>query len=254
MENRLRDYLKNATKKIFVGFIPLNFKSEDFMINSILEMQKNGIDIIEIGFGGENPYMDGKIIREAYLQGEKSNVQLENLFSVVKKLRLYTEIPIVFMTYKNEILKWENKCIYKRLKDCGIDALLVPDYEYEKLKENAMQADLINIKIVKSQELHSINNSIDGFIYCISNRGKTGRGFINFDKLFYDLNNTNNNLKNKILVGFGMGDIENIKKVKEKFEGVIIGSSIVEILERYGYDSKEFKDYILKCRFELDIS
>ncbi|MGL4740925.1 MAG: tryptophan synthase subunit alpha [Sarcina sp.] len=254
MKNRLREYLKISNKKIFVGFIPLNFKNEDFMIKSVLEMEKNGVDIIEIGFGGENPYMDGKVIKEAYLDGAKDKIKLDNLFNTVKKLRIYTEVPIVFMTYKNEIVKCDDKLFFKHLKDCGVDALIVPDYEYKELNEMARKEDLINIKVIKSKELHHIKEHIDGFIYCISHKGKTGRGDIDFDKLFYDLNNTNKKLNNKILVGFGMGEIENIKRVKNKFEGVIIGSNIVEMLKEYGYESKEFKEYILKCRLELDFS
>lgn len=215
-------------KKALVTFIPLAYPSKEKMIHYILEMERKEVDFIEIGYGGENPYMDGEIIKEAYEKINKENIKLDNIFEVAQIIRKETEIPLILMTYRKEIENRDKK-FFKRLREVGIDGLLVPDMEYFQLKK-IVGNNLLVIKILKANNfnknsLSKIND--ESFLYCISRDGKTGSGKINFNLLEKNIKKIREYYKGKIFIGFGMGDKKNREIVKKFSDGIIIGTEIL---------------------------
>ncbi|MGL5616169.1 MAG: tryptophan synthase subunit alpha [Sarcina sp.] len=220
--------LEIEKKKALVTFIPLAYPNKEKMIEYVLEMEEKNVDFVEIGYGGENPYMDGEVIKKAYEKINRENIKLDNIFEVVKSIREKTEIPLILMTYKKEIENKE-KNYFKKLKDSGIDGILVPDIQYYKLKK-MVGNNLVVIKVLKANDFNKsalLKLNDESFIYCISRDGKTGEGKINFDFLEKNIKKIRSYYKGKIFIGFGMGDKKNREIVKKFSDGIIIGTEIL---------------------------
>lgn len=234
------DELNKKCEKVFVGFVPLMYPDKETMIKAVLEMEEGGVDIIEIGFS-ENPYMDGDIIKSAYEKVGNLKVQLENIFEVVAQIRKYSEIPILCMTYKSDLLNLKHDLKEKFLV-AGIDGVIVPDIDEEVKERIDFDDEFISIDVVCIEDNFS-DEEIKGFKYCISNKGKTGSANLNFDFIKFKARNFES-YKNKIFIGFGMGDIDNINNLKEAFGGIIIGTEIVKSISKENLNRKYFLEKI----------
>ncbi|MGL4655435.1 MAG: tryptophan synthase subunit alpha [Sarcina sp.] len=243
--------LIEENKKGFVAFIPLKYPTEEIMINTFLELEKGGADIIEIGFS-QNPYMDGEVIRQAYNTVKENNGTIDDIFEVVKKIRVLSELPIILMTYKDDLELIASK--REMLISSGIDGVIVPDINEELKIKLKFDKDLIGINLMNI-ESEFTNEDIDGFKYCISNKGCTGNS--NLDKeLIKKQAKKFEKQKDKMFIGFGMGKIDNIVSLKDYFGGVIIGTEIVRIISKDNLNKgvffekiKEYRDYIKEERF-----
>lgn len=239
--------LERKNKKAFVGFLPLGFPSKKYMIEAFFQMEQAGVDIIEIGFAGENPYMDGEVIVNAYNNTKKIGITFDDIYEIIEKIRQRSEIPIIVMCYK-EIFENINHKELKALKAVGIDGFLVADMEYKLLKNKIKEFDLSAIPISFNNDydekiLDVINKEV--FLYCISREGVTGNGKINRKSIIEKFKFIRKNFEGKCFLGFGMGDIDNIKNAIDICDGVIIGSEIVKNLNEKTIKSGEFYNKIL---------
>lgn len=233
-ENRVKVKLVNIKrnkKKGFIGFLPLSYPNEKDMISTVLELERLGMDMIEIGFGGVNPYMDGEIIKNAYESIKRNNIFIEDIFKVIKSIRKVSEIPIVLMTYRAEIVN-KNKSFFEKFKEVGGDALIIPDMRVNDEKK-FLEQDLMIIPVINTVDIEHAkiaNAHKDGFIYCISRNGKTGEGKIDFKTLEKKIDLIRKSYNGDIFLGFGMGNYRNIVKTKRYIDGVIIGTDIIKKL------------------------
>lgn len=234
--------LDEKNKKGIVTFIPLSYPSEDEMINYILQMEKESVDMVEIGFGGENPYMDGDVIKNAYKKLNENHVKIEDIFKVVKRIRKTSNIPLILMTYKSEIIN-KDKSFFRKLKNSELDGIIVPDMNYDELLKlvgkRLMVIKIVDGTAVKKEELEKINQ--EGFIYIISRKGKTGDGKINFQLLEKNIKDIKGLYKGKLFIGFGMGRRENREKALKFSDGVIIGTAVVSLIDKGEFFSKDWQ-------------
>jgi len=110
----------------------------------------------------------------------KVDVPLTNYFVWLKKFRLKTDIPLLFMTYLNPVFTYGKEKFLKRCVECGIDGIIVPDMPFEEKDEladicEANGIDLISMIAPTSEDrIELIAREAKGFIYCVSSLGVTG--------------------------------------------------------------------------------
>ena len=228
------EQLKQQNKKALITFITAGDPDIETTVKLVLEMEKSGADIIELGIPFSDPIAEGPVIQEASVRALAGGVNLDIIMDAVKKIRRQTQLPLVFMMYFNSIFKYGTKKFFERCADIGIDGVIVPDLPFEEsgeIAEYSKRFGIYNILLVAptsdSERMKKICGATKGFLYCVSSLGVTGeRGEFktDFSAMFDELNKDSDIPK---CIGFGISTPQHVKQLKEYADGLIVGSAVV---------------------------
>ena len=127
MKNRIDacfEKLKAENKKALVTFITAGDPDMDTTEKCVLEMYKNGSDIIEIGVPFSDPIAEGATIQKASLRSLSGGTNLDKIFDLVRKLRTQTDKPMLLMMYINTIFKFGTAKFFELCKETQIDGVI----------------------------------------------------------------------------------------------------------------------------------
>lgn len=252
--NRIeKTFLELKGKTAFIGFVtlgdPLIEKSKEI----IKTMACSGCDIIELGLPFSDPCAEGEVIQKANIRALNAGMNTVKAMQMVKELRQEVKTPFVYLLYYNQIFRYG---IEKFLKECassGIDGLIIPDLPYEHFDEieplcKHYQIEIISLVTpISGKRENRIASKAKGFLYCVTSLGVTGvrnEFEMNLKAFMESLSRYTNTPK---ALGFGIGTVKQIKQLKEYAEGIIIGSAIVNEVEKIANHTltiHEFGDYI----------
>ena len=211
-------------------------KTEEF----ILEMERAGADLVEIGIPFSDPIAEGVVIQNANIRALKAGATTERVFEMVSRVRRRTQIPLVFLTYLNPVFHYGYEKFFARCQDVGIDGIIIPDLPFEEKGEVAPLAAACGVDVISmiaptsSQRIERIAGEAAGFLYVVSSMGVTGvrkeittdlEGMLGAVRKATDL---------PAAVGFGISTPEQAAKIAAAADGVIVGSAIVKIIEKHG--------------------
>lgn len=240
--------IDNAFKngKAFIGFLTAGDPDLNTTKECIIAMQEAGADLIEIGIPFSDPIAEGSVIQSANIRALKSGTNLSEIFNLVKQVRTKTKIPIVFLTYINPIFNFGYERFFKTCFETGVDGVIIPDLpfeEKEEIKEYAekYKTDIISLIAPTSEDrIKTIAKEAKGFVYIVSSMGVTGmRSEITTD-LTSIVKIVRETTKTPAAIGFGISTPEQAIHFARIADGVIVGSAIVKIMEKYGKDSPEY--------------
>ena len=103
------------------------YPSEKATLSAVRGLIQGGSDIIELGFPFSDPIADGPTIQMASTESLNGGTKIDNFFSIVKKIRNESDIPLVLMTYTNILYNQTYLKFISRAKQAGIDGLILPD-------------------------------------------------------------------------------------------------------------------------------
>lgn len=225
--------------KALIIYLTAGDPTLDLTEEYILSLAQNGADLIEIGIPFSDPIAEGEVIQDAMTRALSVQIKFDDIFAMVERLRKKTDIPLTFMTYINPVFSYGYDKFFKRCKDTGISAVIVPDMPFEEQGEIKGFADKYDIDIITliaptSQErIEDIAKNAKGFIYLVSSLGVTGVRA----KITTDLKGMTEKIKEftdiPVAVGFGISKGEQAKEIVQYADGVIIGSAIVKIIAEY---------------------
>ena len=100
--------IKNAfaNGKAFVAFVTCGDPDLETTEKIVKSMADNGADLIELGIPFSDPTAEGPVIQGASLRALNSGTTTDKIFDMVARIREYTDIPMVFMTYANVIFSY----------------------------------------------------------------------------------------------------------------------------------------------------
>ena len=238
-------YKAFENKKAFIGFLtagdPTLEKTEEF----VLEMERAGAALVELGIPFSDPIADGPVIQEANIRALSAGCTTDKIFDTVSSIRRKTEIPFVFLAYLNTLYKYGYDAFCKRCQECGVDGVILPDLPFEERGElvpiaRKYDVDIITMVAPTSKErIQKMAADATGFIYVVSSMGVTGaRSEIKTDikemvRIIRNVTDT------PVAVGFGINTKEQVHQFSELSDGAIVGSAIVQIIGRYGNEAGE---------------
>ena len=237
--------IKNAFKngKAFIPFITCGDPDLQTTAECVREAVRNGADLIELGIPFSDPTAEGPIIQGANIRALQGGVNTDKIFEFVRELRKDVFVPMVFMTYANVVFSYGAEKFISTCKEIGIDGLVIPDIPFEEKEEfqpycKKYGIDLISfIAPTSENRIAMIAKEAKGFIYIVSSLGVTGtRSEITTD-LDKIVKVVRENTDVPCAIGFGISTPEQAHKMANIADGVIIGSAIVKILEKYGKES-----------------
>jgi len=234
--------IKNAftNKKAFIGFLTAGDPSAEKTVEYILTMVRAGADLIEIGIPFSDPVAEGATIQEANLRALKAGMTTDGVFDIVKTVREKMDIPLVFLTYLNPVFHYGYERFFSRCEELGVDGIIIPDLPYEEKDELADIAASCAVDVISliaptsEQRIQTIAKEARGFIYVVSSMGVTGvRSEITTD-LAAIIQAIQKVTDLPAAIGFGISTPEQAEKMARIADGVIVGSAIVKIIEKYG--------------------
>ncbi|MDR2916671.1 MAG: tryptophan synthase subunit alpha [Tannerella sp.] len=237
--NRINKLFETGKKDLLSIYFCAGYPEVNNTVDVIRTLEKNGVDMIEIGIPFSDPMADGVVIQNAATQALKNGMSLHYLFDQLKDIRDDVKMPLLFMGYLNPIMQYgfENFC--KSCNECGIDGCVIPDLPFEDyINDFKPVADQYGIKVVmlitpetSEDRIRLIDEQTDGFIYMVSSAATTGAQQ-SFDEqkqaYFHRINSMS--LRNPRMVGFGISNKETFRAACDNASGAIIGSKFVTLL------------------------
>ena len=238
--SRVSDVFQNG--KAFIPFVTAgdpNLETTELLIPAMAEA---GADLIEIGIPFSDPIAEGIVIQEADMRALAYGTTTAKIFDMVKRIREKMNTPLAFMTYINPIFVYGAERFLARCKECGVDALIVPDMPFEEKQERLPYCHQYDIELISliaptsKERIAAIAREAEGFVYCVSSMGVTGVR----TEITTDIGEMVSLVKKEsdipCAIGFGISTPEQAKKMAASADGVIVGSAIVRIVAQYGTD------------------
>jgi tryptophan synthase alpha chain len=253
--NRIQSKLQED-KKLLSIYFSAGYPSLNDTASIIENLEKNGVDMIEIGLPFSDPLADGPTIQASSTQALKNGMTTETLFNQLKDIRKTVSIPLIIMGYFNPMLQYGVEAFCKKCQEIGIDGLIIPDLPVDvynkQYKSIFQQYGLINVFLITPQtsieRINFIDSISEGFIYMVSSASVTGSnsGFGD-EQTSYFKRIADMNLNNPQIVGFGISNNETFCQATKFAKGAIIGSAFIKHLSNHGVEKiKTFTDLILK--------
>jgi tryptophan synthase alpha chain len=239
--SKIKSAFKNG--KAFIAFITCGDPDLETTGAAIRAAVENGADLIELGIPFSDPTAEGPVIQGANLRALKGGITTDKIFAFVKELRSDITIPMVFMTYANVVFSYGAKKFISTCQEIGIDGLILPDLPFEEKEEflplcKEYDIDLRSLIAPTSKNrIAMIAKEAEGFLYVVSSLGVTGtRSEIKTDLAgIIDIVRQNTDIP--CAIGFGISTPKQAKEMAELADGVIVGSAIVKLLEKYGKEA-----------------
>lgn len=242
--NRIQTKL-NEDKKLLSIYFSAGFPALNDTVDIIKNLEKSGVDMIEIGLPFSDPLADGPTIQASSTKALKNGMHTALLFEQLKDIRKEVTIPLILMGYFNPMLQYGVEAFCEKCHEIGIDGFIIPDLPaqvyHEEYKSIFDRYGLLNIFLITPQtsdeRIRYMDSISEGFIYMVSSASTTGAqsGFgavqQNYFKRVADLN-----LKNPQIVGFGISNHETFTQATTHAKGAIIGSAFINHIEANGVD------------------
>ncbi len=246
---RIAEAFKKS-RKAFIPFITCGDPDLDTTKELIYTLEKAGASVIELGIPFSDPTAEGPVIQGANMRALANGVTTDKILDMVATVEV--TVPLVFMTYANVVFSYGIERFVKKCVEVGVSGIILPDIPFEEKSEfselcEQYEVDFISLIAPTSHErISMIAREAKGFVYCVSSMGVTGvRNSITADvdamvALVREVTDV------PVAIGFGISTPEQAETMAEKSDGVIVGSAIVRMIEKYGKESPAYVEKYVK--------
>ncbi|MCL4133589.1 UNVERIFIED_CONTAM: hypothetical protein GTU68_021880 [Idotea baltica] len=254
--NSIEELFQIKDKNLLSIYFTCGYPKLDDTSKVIAALEKNKVDFIEVGLPYSDPLADGPTIQDSSQKALENGINLDIVFDQLMSIKASNKTPLVLMGYLNQMLKYDEDKFCKKVVECGIDTLIIPDLpmvefenHYQKLFD---QYGLTNVFLITPhtsiERIKKIDTYTKAFIYVVASSSITGaKGEISAEQIAYFERIKAMNLKSKLIIGFGISDKATFNTACTYANGAIIGSAFIKALGKNGVDKiAEFIEPILK--------
>jgi tryptophan synthase alpha chain len=252
--SRLQELFNQQSTRVLNVYCTAGYPQLNSTLQVMESLQSNGANIIELGMPYSDPLADGEVIQSSGNIALANGMTIDTLFEQLSIMRKTIHIPVVLMGYMNPILQYGFELFCKKAKEVGVDGLILPDlplFEFEHLYGKTIHDNGLDFVFLVTPEtpedrLRKLDSLSSGFLYAVSSSATTGKDK-DFTKVALYLQKLQTmQLKNPVLVGFGIKDKETFDAVCAYSNGAIIGSAYINALSK-GNDVHETTTQFLKA-------
>ena len=229
--------------KAFIPFLTVGDPNGDKTVEFVLEMERAGADLVELGIPFSDPTAEGVVIQDANVRALKGGMRLKGVFEVVEKIREKSQIPLVFLTYLNPVFNYGYEAFFAKCQELGVDGMICPDLPYEERGEVEEVAEKYGVDLIaliaptSEERIQMIAKAAKGYIYIVSSMGVTGVR----SKITTDIGRIVEAVRKvtdvPCAIGFGISTPEQAHEMAALSDGAIVGSAIVKIIAQYGEEA-----------------
>ena len=237
--NRLEELFQRKQKKVLNVYCTAGFPQFDSTLTVMKALQDNGTDIIELGMPYSDPLADGPVIQASGTKALQNGMTIEKLFAQLQDCRKEVYVPIILMGYMNPVLQYGFERFCRHAAAIPVDGLILPDlpeYEFETeyapiIKRYGLDFIFLITPETSEERIKKLDELSTGFLYAVSSSSTTGKkqDFAEVEKYLQRLQRMN--LKNPVLVGFGIKDKQSFEIACKHASGAIIGTAYIKAIE-----------------------
>jgi tryptophan synthase alpha chain len=231
---------KAEGRPAFVAFLTAGDPSLDRTVSAALELEKAGVDVLELGVPFSDPLADGPVIQRSSERALSRGVTLARVLEVVREIRKTSQLPLVLFSYLNPLLQRGLERIAAEAAKAGVDGVLVTDLPPEEgqawiAAARAAELDTIFLASPTSpdERLRKVAEASRGFVYAISRMGVTGERQALSDDARPLVARLRALTRVPVALGFGISTPEQVKEAAAAADAVVVGSALVRFLEEH---------------------
>jgi tryptophan synthase alpha chain len=255
MKNRITKLFEDKTGDILSIYITAGYPNLDSTLEVIKNLDRVGVDMIELGFPFSDPLADGPVIQQSGQTAINNGMTLAVLFDQLEELRKVTSIPMVLMGYLNPVLQFGEHQFIRKCAEVGIDGIIIPDlpmnYYLSNFEEICTSENIFNIMLVSPQtsekRIKEIDEHCNGFLYVVSSNSITGSVGGKMSET-YLTKIKQLPLKNPTLTGFGIHDNLGFTTACKYSKGAIIGSAFIKHISTNGTSYLSIQQFVNTIR------
>ena len=257
--NRINQLFETTKNGLLSVYFTAGYPNLNDTLSVLQALQDEGADMVEIGIPFSDPMADGQVIQESSAAALRNGMTLRLLFDQLKPVREKITIPLILMGYLNPIMQFGFEAFCQRCAETGIDGVIIPDLPFRDYVERYKPiADSYNIKVVmlitpetSAERVRLIDKHTDSFIYMVSSASTTGaQQSFDGEKQAYFKRIHSMNLKNPLMIGFGISNKATFDAAQQCAAGAIVGSKFVSLLTECK-DVKEAAKQLVKILREI---
>ncbi len=221
----------------FVAYICAGDPDFETSVAACRALVENGVDILELGVPFSDPLADGLTNQLAAQRALEGGMTAERVFELVKRVRSFSEVPIVFYTYYNLVFANGVEHYVAQARAAGVDGMLTLDLPPEEADEVVSACSRHGVKTVMivapttpDSRLPKIGRVATGFIYYVSREGVTGVREQVAANIPESVARIRKSTTLPVVVGFGISSRAQVAQVAAQADGVVVGSALVNCI------------------------
>jgi len=235
--SRIGGVFARPGRKALIAYVTVGYPSTEATLEVVPVLAGAGCDIVELGIPFSDPLADGTTIQDASSRALQAGVTPRTCLETARRLRGKVDVPLLFMTYYNPVLRFGLDSFCTASAGAGIDGLIVPDLPPDEAGElDGFCAheglDLVYLLAPTStgDRIRLVGERSRGFIYLVSLLGVTGvrdslpAGIEDF------VGRVRKETARPLCVGFGIASAEQAWRVGQVADGIIVGSRLVQLM------------------------
>ena len=242
---KLRDSISEAVRAAskggepaLVAFLTAGYPSKD-QFREHLQAVAAGADVVEIGVPFTDPMADGVTIQRSSQAALAQGVNLRWIFSELEATRV--KAPLILMSYLNPLLAFGLEKLAEAAARSNVAGFIVPDLPLDEGADLRKALDAQGVAMIqmvtpvtKPERLKQLCDSSQGFVYAVTMTGTTGKNVAIPAEVMTYLDRVRSLSKTPVCAGFGIRSREQVELLRGHVDGVVVGSALVEVLERGG--------------------
>ena len=230
--------LAKLNQKALIGYIVSGDPDISSTLKAMHLMVKEGVHVIELGIAFSDPMAEGPSIQRGHERALSKKISLKATLKLVNSFREKDKkTPIVLMGYMNTFEALGSKVFSSKAKKNGVDGILIVDMPVEESGEFSKQTKKHGIDVIRlvapttsEQRIKKICKEASGFVYYISLKGITGANSINSEEVGSKVLRLKDLTELPVVIGFGIKDGATASTVKDLADGIVVGSTLVDIM------------------------
>lgn len=243
--NSIQQIFQQKNKNLLSIYFTSGFPKLNDTTKVISELSKNDVDFIEVGLPYSDPLADGPTIQDSSQIALQNGINLDVIFDQLLSIKNTNKTPLVLMGYLNQMLKYGEEKFSKKVKECGIDTVIIPDLPMIEFENHYQQLfdkyGINNVFLItphtSEERIKKIDSYTKSFIYVVANASITGaKGEISQQQIDYFNRINAMQLQSNLIVGFGISDKKTFSTACNYMNGAIIGSAFIKNLGKKGVE------------------
>jgi tryptophan synthase alpha chain len=239
------DKCKSTGDKALVCFLTAGDPDVETTLSLVLELEKAGVDVVELGIPFSDPLADGPSIQASTFRALQNGARMDKVLELVADIREKSDIPMVLMTYFNPVQKFGVERFAGEASRAGADGVIMTDLPPEESDEWKKAADSCGLDTIyllaptsTQERIERVAKMSEGFIYCVSRTGVTGARQDVPVELHDLLGKIRKATDKPISVGFGVSKPEHVRQITQWADGAVVGSALIDCINQHRTSDK----------------
>lgn len=236
--------LAAAKKKGFIAYVTAGDPSPDETVEIVLELERAGVDIVELGIPFSDPLADGPVNQASAMRALAAGATLPKVLEIVRKIRATSQIPLMCYSYVNPLGAPGFEKSIRELAEAGVDGLLLLDLPVDEdqgelaiLRQYGLNYVALVTPTSPEARIKRIVKKASGFVYCVSREGVTGMQAKLSDTAAEVVMRTKKYTKAPVALGFGISSPETARAAADASDAIVVGSAIVDRFHKATHDA-----------------